>query len=125
MFFSYDEYLILLSMMILGFLISFIMIFASFVLGPHITDIEKVSAYECGFEPFEDSKINFDVHFYLVAILFLIFDLEIAFLFPWIYSLGSFSSGYQIISFNIMLVFLLLLVIGFIYEWKKGALDWN
>ena len=82
---------------------------------------EKLSAYECGFEAFGDSRMKFDVRFYLVAILFIIFDLEIAFLFPWAISLGNIGS----LGFWSMMVFLLILTIGFIYEWKKGALDWD
>ena len=82
---------------------------------------EKLSAYECGFEPFEDSRIEFDVRFYLVAILFIIFDLEIAFLFPWAISLGKIG----ILGFSSMMIFLGILTIGFIYEWRKGALDWE
>ena len=80
-----------------------------------------MSAYECGFEPFNDSRMEFDVRFYLVAILFIIFDLEIAFLFPWAISLGTIG----LYGYLSMLVFLFILTIGFIYEWKKGALDWE
>ena len=82
---------------------------------------EKLSPYECGFEPFEDSRIKFDVRYYLVAILFIIFDLEIAFLFPWAVSLDS-VGGFGMVA---MAIFLALLVVGFIYEWKKGALEWD
>ena len=88
---------------------------------PKIINPEKLSAYECGFEPFEDSRMEFDVRFYLVAILFIIFDLEIAFLFPWAVSLGKIG----ILGFVSMMIFLFILTIGFIYEWKKGALDWE
>ena len=91
------------------------------ILSPKNPDPEKLSAYECGFEPFEDSRIEFDVRFYLVAILFIIFDLEIAFLFPWAISLGNIG----LLGFSSMLIFLGILTIGFIYEWKKGALDWE
>ena len=93
----------------------------NFIFSPKNPDPEKLSAYECGFEPFNDSRMEFDVRFYLVAILFIIFDLEIAFLFPWAISLGAIGL-YGYIS---MLVFLFILTIGFIYEWKKGALDWE
>ena len=93
----------------------------NFIFSPKNPDPEKLSAYECGFEPFNDSRMEFDVRFYLVAILFIIFDLEIAFLFPWAISLGTIGL-YGYIS---MLVFLFILTIGFIYEWKKGALDWE
>jgi NADH-quinone oxidoreductase subunit A len=84
-------------------------------------DSEKLSAYECGFEPFEDARRKFDVRFYLVAILFIIFDLEVAFLFPWAVSLGDIG----LFGFWSMMVFLGVLTVGFIYEWNKGALDWE
>jgi len=87
----------------------------------HRDDAEKLSAYECGFEPFEDTRVKFDVRYYLVAILFIIFDLEIAFLFPWAVSLGRIG-GYGLAAMG---VFLFILVIGFAYEWKKGALEWD
>ena len=90
------------------------------VLGPKRPDDEKLSAYECGFEAFEDSRMKFDVRYYLVAILFIIFDLEIAFLFPWAVVLEQI--GWT--GFWAMMAFLGLLVVGFIYEWKKGALEW-
>jgi len=92
-----------------------------FLLGRGRKDREKLSAYECGFEPFEDSRIRFDVRYYLVAILFIIFDLEIAFLFPWAVSLDAIGA-FGLISMGI---FLAILVVGFIYEWKKGALEWD
>jgi NADH-quinone oxidoreductase subunit A len=91
------------------------------ILGPRRPDAEKASAYECGFEAFEDSRTKFDVRYYLVAILFIIFDLEIAFLFPWAVSLDAIG-GFGLLS---MVVFLAVLVIGFVYEWKKGALEWD
>ena len=84
-------------------------------------DPEKLSAYECGFEAFDNARIEFDVRFYLVAILFIIFDLEIAFLFPWAISLGNIG----LLGFYSMMAFLFILTIGFIYEWKKGALEWE
>jgi len=87
----------------------------------HRGDAEKLSAYECGFEPFEDSRVKFDVRYYLVAILFIIFDLEIAFLFPWAVWVGRVG----VAGLGAMGVFLLILVIGFAYEWKKGALEWD
>jgi NADH-quinone oxidoreductase subunit A len=90
-------------------------------LGVHRPDAEKLSPYECGFEAFEDARMKFDVRYYLVAILFILFDLEIAFLFPWavvIREIGAFG-------FVSMMVFLAILVVGFIYEWKKGALEWD
>ena len=96
-------------------------IFLNLLFSPNNPDSEKLSAYECGFEPFQDSRMEFDVRFYLVAILFIIFDLEIAFLFPWAISLGNIG----ILGFTSMMIFLFILTIGFIYEWKKGALDWE
>jgi len=92
-----------------------------FVFGRGRKDAEKLSAYECGFEAFEDTRSRFDVRYYLVAILFIIFDLEIAFLFPWAVSLDAIG----VFGLAAMGVFLALLVVGFIYEWKKGALEWD
>ena len=103
----------------LGLSIGFILL--NFLFSPKNPDPEKLSAYECGFEAFSDSRIQFDVRFYLVAILFIIFDLEIAFLFPWAISLGKIG----VFGFFSMMIFLLILTVGFIYEWKKGALDWD
>ena len=103
----------------LGLSVGFIVL--NFLFSPKNPDPEKLSAYECGFEAFGDSRMEFDVRFYLVAILFIIFDLEIAFLFPWAISLGNLG----LLGFWAMMVFLLILTIGFIYEWKKGALDWD
>ena len=91
------------------------------LLGPSRPDPEKLSAYECGFEAFGDARMQVDIRYYLVAILFILFDLEIAFLFPWAVSLGTIG----FIGFMSMMVFLGILVIGFIYEWGKGALDWG
>ena len=103
----------------LGLSVGFIVL--NFLFSPKNPDPEKLSAYECGFEAFGDSRMEFDVRFYLVAILFIIFDLEIAFLFPWAISLGNLGS----LGFWSMMIFLLVLTIGFIYEWKIGALDWD
>jgi|SRR5690625_483052 len=94
---------------------------AGFVLAPRRPSAEKQSAYECGFEAFEDSRMKFDVRYYLIAILFIIFDLEIAFLFPWAISLSKVG----LFGFASMGVFVGVLLIGFIYEWKKGALEWE
>ena len=91
------------------------------LLGPHRPDAEKLSPYECGFEAFEDARMKFDVRYYLVAILFILFDLEIAFLFPWAVALRDIGAS----GFWAMMVFLTILVVGFVYEWKKGALDWE
>ena len=111
--------IILFLIIALGLSASFVIL--NFILAPQKPDPEKLSAYECGFEPFEDSRIEFDVRFYLVAILFIIFDLEIAFLFPWAISLGNIG----LFGFSSMMIFLFILTIGFIYEWRKGALDWE
>ena len=115
-----DYFSIILFLIIaLGLSIGFIVV--NFVFSPKNPDPEKLSAYECGFEAFDDSRMEFDVRFYLVAILFIIFDLEIAFLFPWAISLGKIG----MFGFVSMMIFLSILTIGFIYEWKKGALDWE
>jgi NADH-quinone oxidoreductase subunit A len=98
-----------------------VILLASYVLARQRPDAEKLSPYECGFEPFEDSRGRFDVRFYLVAILFIIFDLEVAFLFPWAVALGNIG----LLGFWSMMIFLGVLTIGFIYEWKKGALEWE
>src|SRR5213593_2112120 len=91
------------------------------LLAPDKPDPEKLSPYECGFEAFEDARMKFDVRYYLVAILFILFDLEIAFLFPWAVSLREIGA----VGFWSMMLFLAILVVGFAYEWKKGALDWE
>ena len=96
-------------------------IFLNLLFAPSNPDNEKLSAYECGFEAFGDARMKFDVRFYLVAILFIIFDLEVAFLFPWAVSLGNIG----IFGFYSMLFFLMILTVGFIYEWKMGALEWE
>ena len=101
--------------------LSLLMLLASLVLARQRPDPEKLSPYECGFEPFEDARGRFDVRFYLVAILFIIFDLEVAFLFPWAVSLGNIG----LFGFWSMMIFLAVLTVGFIYEWKKGALEWE
>ncbi len=97
------------------------LLLSAFVLAIRRPDPEKLSAYECGFEAFDDARMKFDVRFYLVAILFIIFDLEVAFLFPWAISLGEVG----VFGFWSMMVFLAVLTIGFIYEWRKGALEWD
>mgnify|MGYP000146466934 CR=1 FL=1 len=94
---------------------------AAFVIAPSNPDPEKVSTYECGFNAFDDARMKFDVKYYLVAILFIIFDLEVAFLFPWAVSLGDVG----LFGFWSMIVFLAVLTIGFTYEWRKGALEWE
>jgi len=116
-----QEYLPILLFILVGIGVGLGPIIIGFILGPHRPDSEKNSPYECGFEAFEDARMKFDVRFYLVAILFIIFDLEIAFLFPW--AVVFTSLGWY--SLAIMSIFLGILVIGFIYEWKKGALEWE
>ena len=111
--------IILFLIIALGLSCGFVIL--NYLLSPKNPDPEKLSAYECGFDAFDDSRMEFDVRFYLVAILFIIFDLEIAFLFPWAISLGKIG----IFGFISMMFFLFILTIGFIYEWKKGALDWE
>ncbi|HEX7967274.1 MAG TPA: NADH-quinone oxidoreductase subunit A [Stellaceae bacterium] len=98
-----------------------VIVLASFVVARQNPDTEKLSPYECGFEPFADARSKFDVRFYLVSILFIIFDLEVAFLFPWAVSLGRIG----LFGFWSMMVFLGILTVGFVYEWKKGALEWE
>jgi NADH-quinone oxidoreductase subunit A len=115
------DYLPIVLFLIIALTLSVAFVVINFILSPKNPDPEKLSAYECGFEPFEDSRMEFDVRFYLVAILFIIFDLEIAFLFPWAISLGNIG----LLGFCSMMFFLFILTIGFIYEWKKGALDWE
>ena len=116
-----QNYLPILVFVGVGLVVGVVMIALGFVLGTRRPDSEKLSPYECGFEAFEDSRMKFDVRFYLVAILFIIFDLEIAFLFPWAVVLDQIG----LVGFLAMAVFLGILVIGFIYEWKKGALEWE
>ena len=116
-----QSYLPVLVFIVIALGLGVVMILAGSVLGPHRPDAEKLSPYECGFEAFEDSRMKFDVRYYLVAILFIIFDLEIAFLFPWAVVLNEIG----MFGFLAMMVFLSVLVIGFLYEWKKGALEWE
>ena len=115
------DYLSIIIFLFVSLTLSVGFIVLNFLFSPKNPDPEKLSAYECGFEAFGDSRMEFDVRFYLVAILFIIFDLEIAFLFPWAISLGNIGS----LGFWSMMIFLFVLTIGFIYEWKKGALVWD
>ena len=115
------EYLSIIIFVFVALSLSVGFIVLNFLFSPKNPDPEKLSAYECGFEAFGDSRMEFDVRFYLVAILFVIFDLEIAFLFPWAISLGNLGT----LGFWSMMIFLFILAIGFVYEWKKGALDWD
>ena len=116
-----SEYVPLLVYLVISMVLSMLILSLSFVFSTQKADPEKVSAYECGFDPFDDARARFDIRFYLVAILFIIFDLEVTFLFPWAISLG----GIGILGFMSMMIFLFILTVGFIYEWKKGALDWE
>lgn len=116
-----ENYLPILLFVIIGIGFGVMPLLAGFILGPRHPDDAKRSAYECGFEPFEDAHMKFDVRYYLVAILFIIFDLEIAFLFPWAIVLDEIGL-FGLLS---MFLFLAILVVGFIYEWKKGALEWE
>ena len=116
-----NDYLAIILFLFVSLGLSLGFIILNFLLSPKKPDPEKLSAYECGFEAFSDSRMEFDVRFYLVAILFIIFDLEIAFLFPWAVTL----SNTGLFGFWSMMVFLSVLTVGFIYEWKKGALDWE
>jgi NADH-quinone oxidoreductase subunit A len=116
-----DNYLPILIFIVVGVLVGAGPLAIGYLLGPRRPDREKDSPYECGFEAFESARMKFDVRYYLVAILFILFDLEIAFLFPWavvLKDLGAFG-------FWAMFVFLAILVVGFLYEWKKGALEWE
>ena len=115
------EYLPILIFLGIAVAISGICIGGSYIVGNQHPDTEKNSPYECGFEAFSDSRHKFDVRFYLVAILFIIFDLEVAFLFPWAISLGKVG----VFGFWSMMIFLGILTIGFVYEWRKGALEWE
>ena len=116
-----SEYLPIAVFMAIAIGLSAAFVISAFVVGSQKPDIEKLTAYECGFDAFDDSRKPFDVRFYLVAILFIIFDLEIIFLFPWAVAFDQVG----LFGFLSMMFFLLVLTIGFVYEWMKGALDWN
>lgn len=115
-----EQYSYIYIYIILSFFICCILFILAFILSPKETTFEKTSPYECGFEPFGEGHSIFNVQFFIVGILFMIFDLELAYLFPWIINLGNLS----FFSFFVMLFFLILLTVGLVYEWKKGALDW-
>ncbi|HLS05765.1 MAG TPA: NADH-quinone oxidoreductase subunit A [Wenzhouxiangella sp.] len=117
----FADYFSILLFLIMAVGMGVALILAGGILGPRNPSDEKLSPYECGFEPFEDARLKFDVRFYLIAILFIIFDLEIAFMFPWAVALDAVG----LTGLLAMAVFLLILVIGFVYEWKKGALEWE
>ncbi|MDD3017620.1 MAG: NADH-quinone oxidoreductase subunit A [Comamonas sp.] len=116
-----DQYLPVLIFMLVGAAVGIGPLLLGYVLGPNRPDEAKNSPYECGFEAFEDARMKFDVRYYLVAILFILFDLELAFLIPWAVALDDVG----VTGFVAVLVFLTVLVVGFAYEWKKGALDWE
>ena len=115
------DYIFILIFIVIGAGMAIAMYLLSKILSPSSPDTEKLSAYECGFEAFDDARSKFDVKFYLVSILFIIFHLEIAFLFPWAVSLSNIGA----LGFYSMMFFLFILTVGFIYEWKNGALDWE
>ena len=119
------QYLPVVIFMGIALVIGIAFILASAILAPARPDPEKLSAYECGFNAFEDARLKFDVRFYLVSILFIIFDLEVAFLFPWAVSLTKMPAETQVFAFWSMMLFLGVLTVGFIYEWMKGALEWE
>ena len=116
-----DNYFPVLLFIMVGLAIGVVPLVLGRILAPHRPDAAKLSPYECGFEAFEDARMKFDVRYYLVAILFILFDLEIAFLFPWAIVLKEIG----MFGFVSMMIFLAILVVGFIYEWKKGALEWE
>ena len=116
-----SQYLPVLLFILVGTAVGIVPQFLGYILGPNNPNQAKNSPYECGFEAFEDARMKFDVRYYLVAILFILFDLEIAFLFPWAAALKEVG----VVGFWAVIVFLGILVVGFVYEWKKGALDWE
>ncbi len=116
-----ENYFPILLFIVVGLALGVIPLMLGSLLGPNNPDSEKLSPYECGFEAFEDARMKFDVRYYLVAILFILFDLEIAFLFPWAVVFDELG----VFGFVAMMIFLTILVVGFIYEWKKGALEWE
>jgi NADH-quinone oxidoreductase subunit A len=116
-----EQYFPILLFVLVGLLLGGILLTVGSIVSPNRPDPEKLSPYECGFEAFEDARMKFDVRYYLVAILFILFDLEIAFLFPWAVVLPEIGFA----GFVAMMVFLLVLVVGFVYEWRKGALEWE
>jgi len=116
-----EQYFPILMFILVGLAVGVVPMVLGRLLGPNKPDSEKLSPYECGFEAFEDARMRFDVRYYLVAILFILFDLEIAFLFPWAVVLDQIGT----FGFLAMLIFLAILTVGFFYEWKKGALDWE
>ena len=116
-----DQYFPILLFILFGLGLGAVMITAGRFVSPNRPDAEKLSPYECGFEAFEDARMKFDVRYYLVAILFILFDLEIAFLFPW----ATVINDIGLLGFLSMMLFLAILIVGFVYEWMKGALEWE
>ena len=116
-----ENYLPILIFLVVGLVLGGVLFILGYFLGPNRPDSAKQSPYECGFDAFEDARIQFDVRYYLIAILFIIFDLEIAFFFPWAVALRDVGMA----GFWAMMLFLAVLVVGFIYEWRKGALEWE
>src|ERR1700749_3704651 len=119
------QYLPIVIFFVIATLLGLAFMVAPLLLAPKAPDAEKLSAYECGFNAFEDARMKFDVRFYLVSILFIIFDLEVAFLFPWAVSLMKLPHATQVYAFWSMMMFLGVLTVGFVYEWMKGALEWE
>lgn len=117
----YTEYFNILIFALISILIVFVLLTLSYLVSPKNINVEKLSAYECGFEPYDEARKSFDIQFYIVGVLFLIFDLEIAFLFPWAVSLSYIG----MFGFWTMMCFYALINIGFVYEWQRGALDWS
>lgn len=115
-----QQYLPILIFLVLAVALGIVLVLAAMVLAVRNPDPEKLSTYECGFNAFDDARMKFDVRFYLVSILFIIFDLEVAFLFPWAVAFG----GISMLAFWSMMVFLAVLTVGFAYEWRKGAMEW-
>lgn len=101
-------------------IIACIMVLLAYLFAPRVSYLDKITSYECGFEPFHDARLKFNIHFYIIAILFLLFDLEVAFIFPWLFSVGVMD----LTGFLSMFFFILILTVGFVYEWVKGALQW-
>ena len=120
MFFNFN-YIIVFILLFIFTIISFIFIFASYIFVFQDIDKEKMSPYECGFQPFEDTRNKFNIKYYLLAILFIVFDLELIFMLPWVLTLNFLD----LYSYYLMLLFLIILTIGFIYEWTSGALEWD
>ena len=116
-----EQYFPVLLFILVGIGIGMLLLGVGRLVSPNRPDAEKLSPYECGFEAFEDARMKFDVRYYLIAILFILFDLEIAFLFPWAVTLGEIGA----LGFWSMMIFLAILVVGFVYEWMKGALEWE